>query len=203
MKRSELFHPVVFDDPEWAEKYYNHNKKSIKMTGRRISGRLNKMGFRRGRVLDAGCGFGAVAIELAKAFPEAEIIGVDLSKPLLELGRNLVEKEGLSSYVTLREADVQDLSFMDDSFDLVVCTYMLHIVEKPLEILEQIDRIAKPNACIFITDLRRGSLAYFDKKLRTALSMRESRELIGQSKLREGKMSRGLFWWDYVYDPSK
>jgi hypothetical protein len=59
--------------------------------------------------------------------------------------------------------------------------------------------VAKPHAKILITDLRRGFLAYVMKKFRTAYTLEEASNVLNKSKLREGKLSTGLFWWDYIY----
>lgn len=97
MKRIDLYHPRVFDDPAWARKYHRGNAWSIRMMGRRLVDILRKSGFRKGRVLDSGCGFGAVAVEIALAFPETEIVGIDLSRPLLDLASKAAAGAGWES----------------------------------------------------------------------------------------------------------
>lgn len=71
MKQAELNHTRVFDDQEWADGYYRRNYGNITRMGRRFAGMLGKSGFSKGRILDVGCGFAAMPIEIAKAFPGA------------------------------------------------------------------------------------------------------------------------------------
>ncbi|HDS06916.1 MAG TPA: class I SAM-dependent methyltransferase [Bacteroides sp.] len=198
MKRAELFHPRVFDSREWAEGYYKRNRLNITRVGRDFASLLKKSRFTEGKILDVGCGFAAVPIEIARVFPGAEITGVDLGLPLLELGRKLVEEAGLSDQITLLEGNAHDLSYERDSFDVVINTFMLHVVDDPVTMLNEIERVARPEARILMRDLRRGLLAYVMKKFRTSFTIEEALEIIEKSDIREGRVSRGLFWWDFM-----
>jgi hypothetical protein len=66
--------------------------------------------------------------------------------------------------------------------------------------LNEIDRVTKNEGIILITDLRRGFLAYFIKKFRTAYTLEEASDVIKKSQIRKGILSTGLFWWDYIVD---
>lgn len=198
MKKQELFHPRVFDDREWAEGYYKRNAKNIKQTGQRLAKLLKDNGFAGGNILDAGCGFAAVPIELARVFPDAEITGIDLGEPLLDLGRELIEKAAIKSNIILKKGDVENLEFNDDSFDLIINTFMLHIVENPVRMLNEMERVAKPDGKIMITDLNRNFLSLFLKKFKVSFTLDEALEIINKSNLRKGIPSTGLFWYDYM-----
>lgn len=198
MKRAELFHPVVFNDQEWAEGYYKRNAKNIERVGKRLAEILKKSGFKSGKILDAGCGFAAVPIALARTFPEAVITGIDLGEPLLELGRSLVEKTGFQERITLMEGDVQNMDFDDEEFDVSVNTFMLHVVDDPVKMLNETERTTRKDGKIMITDLRRFWLGLFVKKLKTALTIPEACEIIKKSDLRPGTASKGPFCWDYM-----
>ena len=166
MKKQELFHPRVFDDRDWAEGYYKRNVKNIKRVGERFAKLLQSNGFSKGRILDVGCGFAAVPIELARVFPDAEISGIDLGEPLLDIGRELIEKEGFSKNITLCVGDAENIEFDDGSFDLVTNIFMLHVVEDPIKMINETERVAKPDGKIMITDLNRNFLAFFLKKFK-------------------------------------
>jgi len=202
MKQNDLFHPRIFNDQEWADGYYKRNKGSIKKVGKRFVKLLKKIGFTHGTILDVGCGFASVPIEIATTFPDAKITGIDLAEPLLDIGRNLISKEGLEKRITILNGDAQKLQYENDTYDVVINTFLLHIVENPISMLNEIDRVAKPGAKILITDLRRGFLAYFIKKFRTAYTLKEATDIIEKSKIRKGRLSSGLFWWDYIYTNS-
>ena len=200
MKKIPLFHPRVFDDQEWAEGYYRRNRKSIAQVGKRFVKILKSCDFTKGKVLDVGCGFATIPIEIAKEFAGTKITGVDLSEPLLEIGRNHAKRHGLENQIDLLNGDVQKLQFEASSFDVVINSFLLHIVGDPIQMLNEIERVAKPDGCIVMTDLRRGFLAYFVKKFRTAYTLEEAAELIEKSQIRKGKLSSGFFWWDYLYN---
>lgn len=198
MKQSELFHPRVFDDRNWAEGYFRRNKFSIAKVGERLARLLKATGFSKGSILDVGCGFATVPIKFAQAFPEAQITGIELGEPLLEIGREQVKREGLEHQITLQKGDAMAVGFEDNSFDVVLNTFLLHIVEDPVLMLNEIQRVARPEGNIIITDLRRGFLAYMVKKFRTAHTLEEATGIISKSGLREGTMSKGPFWWDFT-----
>jgi ubiquinone/menaquinone biosynthesis C-methylase UbiE len=198
MKRTELSHPRVFNDEEWAKGYYQRNSKNIERVGKRFVQLLERSGFEEGRILDTGCGFGTVPIEIAKRFNKAMIVGIDLGRPLLELGQNLAGEAGVADRIVFSEGDVHKLDFEDGSFDLVINTFMMHIVEDPVAMLNEIERIATPQARIMITDLRRIWIGLFLKKIRTAFTLEEGMEYIRKSRLRSGTSSKGPFWWDYM-----
>jgi ubiquinone/menaquinone biosynthesis C-methylase UbiE len=77
-------------------------------------------------------------------------------------------------------------------------TFMLHVVSDPVEMLNEIERVAKPGGKIMITDLRRIWLGLVVKKLKTAFTLDEAVEVLKRSNIRQGQTSKGPFWWDYM-----
>jgi hypothetical protein len=61
--------------------------------------------------------------------------------------------------------------------------------------LNEIERILVPDGCLFIADVKRSWIGFFDRTFKSALTLDEARGLIGQSSLREGSFSSGLLWW--------
>lgn len=117
---------------------------------------------------------------------------------MLAIGKSLVNDAGLNRQIILRKGDAQYLDFENKSFDVVINAFMLHIVGRPVSMLDEIERVARPGAKIMITDLRRGLLTIISPKLRKAFAMKEALGILGQSGLRQGKPSTGPFWWDYM-----
>ena len=70
-------------------------------------------------VLDLACGPGGWAQAVAVAHPEIEVVGIDISRTMIEYARAMAEVQR-SSNVTFRVLDVlRPLDFPDNSFDLV------------------------------------------------------------------------------------
>ena len=70
-------------------------------------------------VLDIACGPGGWAQEVAFAHPEMQVVGIDISRRMIEYARAMAQVQGLSN-VTFRIMDVlKPLDFPDNSFDLV------------------------------------------------------------------------------------
>jgi ubiquinone/menaquinone biosynthesis C-methylase UbiE len=85
VKRSPLTHGRVFDDKPFAQQYAERHRKMVERFGREYAEKLISRGFYEGRIIDVGCGFGAMNIVLARQFVDSEIVGIDLSDPLLRL----------------------------------------------------------------------------------------------------------------------
>ena len=100
--------------------------------------------FRPRRILDVATGTGGVAIELARA-TEADIVGVDLSEPMLEVGRERVYKAGLDQRIKLQHARAEELPFERGSFDAVSFTYLLRYVPDPAATLAEMARVLRPS----------------------------------------------------------
>lgn len=81
------------------------------------------------RVLDLGTGTGQGARAIAKRFPEAEVIGVDLAPAMVEEAKKLLEPE-LADRVRYQAADASRLPFEDGTFDLVVLLNMIPFFEE-------------------------------------------------------------------------
>ena len=198
MKRAKLFHPVVFDDQKWAAVYYKRNVKAITKVGQTYVQLLQASGFTGGNILDVGCGFGAVAIAIARAFPKTEIMGVDLAAPLLEMARRDAERAGVGNQVTFQTGDATKLDFENDTFDVVINTFLLHIVQEPVTMLNELERVTKPDAKLMITDLRRTWLGLLIKTISTSFTQDEALDIIRASKLRPGIPFKGSYWWSYM-----
>jgi malonyl-CoA O-methyltransferase len=76
------------------------------------------------RVLDLGTGTGKAARVVGTRFPQAEVVGVDLSPAMIEEARNVLPAE-LSGRVRFEVADASRLPFEDGAFDLVVLLNMI------------------------------------------------------------------------------
>jgi ubiquinone/menaquinone biosynthesis C-methylase UbiE len=91
------------------------------------------------KILDVGCGTGAVTLDIA-GLTNGEVTGIDIdSEKLKEAERVLSNVPNIK----LIEADVLDLPFEDDTFDLVVFTIVLIHVKDQQKAISQMVRVTK------------------------------------------------------------
>jgi SAM-dependent methyltransferase len=76
------------------------------------------------RVLDLGTGTGLAAFVLARRFPRAEVVGVDVAERMIEVARRNTPPE-LAGRVRFEQADAARLPFADGSFELVSLANMI------------------------------------------------------------------------------
>lgn len=95
------------------------------------------------RVLDLGTGTGRAAFLLARRYPEAEVVGVDLAPAMLAEARKLTPPE-LAGRVRFEEADAEHLAYPDASFDLVSLANMIPF-------FPELARITAPGGALFFS----------------------------------------------------
>jgi SAM-dependent methyltransferase len=152
--------PMVMDEPTGAAEYDAAGE--VLQSGIH---QLNSMGVSRilpegGTVVDLGCGSGRLLVRLAKGRPDARVIGLDLSEPMLELGRALMEREGIADRVELRKGDITTFdSELADAYDVVSCNFAIHqLPSKELveNCLAAVGRARAANRCgVWIFDFAR------------------------------------------------
>jgi len=76
------------------------------------------------RALDLGTGTGLAAFLVARRFPNAEVVGVDLAPRMLDEARRNTPPE-LAGRVSFQQADASRLPFPDGSFELVTLANMI------------------------------------------------------------------------------
>ena len=103
------------------------------------------------RILDVACGAGKqLAAYHRHTGGRADIVGVDISAPLLERARELNAQ--LGNPFTLREMDFNAaFPFPEDSFDLVSCCFALYYAQDARFTLQQIHRVLRPGGTMFTT----------------------------------------------------
>jgi ubiquinone/menaquinone biosynthesis C-methylase UbiE len=108
-----------------------------------------------GEILDIGSGPGHLAVELARLLPDAKIVGLDLSAPMIEIAEKNVAERGVSDRVAFRQGDAAEIPFADCAFDFVVSSWSLHLWEDPAQVFAEIYRVLKPGCGVLIYDARR------------------------------------------------
>jgi SAM-dependent methyltransferase len=99
----------------------------------------------RGRFLDVGSGTGALALTIANARPEAEIVGIDLSKEYVAYAGS---KNGFPARARFEVGDAQRLTFPDAGFDAAVSLLVFNFIPDPKLALREVRRVVKPGGSI-------------------------------------------------------
>lgn len=114
------------------------------------------------RILDLGCGTGSTTLLLKKAFPGAEVIGIDLSPYMLVVAADKAVQANLA--IHFQQANAEQTSFPDASFDLVTASLLFH--ETPpivaCNILQESFRLLKPGGEVLILDGNQATLRQTD-----------------------------------------
>lgn len=103
-------------------------------------------GIRAGdEVLDVGCGAGLTTREAARAAAPGQVVGVDVSEPMLERARQLTATEGIGN-VTYRLDDAQTCRFEPARFDLAISRFGLMFFSDPPAAFANIASALRPGA---------------------------------------------------------
>src|SRR5678816_1072515 len=98
------------------------------------------------RLLEIGCGVGAVLAVLGQEFPGIQLVGVDIEPKQLDFARGHLERAGVEA--TLVEADAFALPFSAESFDHVWTMWFLEHVPDPPAVLREARRVLVPGGGI-------------------------------------------------------
>ncbi|MEZ0577768.1 methyltransferase domain-containing protein [Nocardioides sp. MH1] len=147
------------DDPLWAHVY------DWTVEHRRVGGALWRLGIQSdlqrlydaaaeigrqpagARILDIPCG-GGVALRGLKPAQGVEYVAADIAQSMLDRTLRAAGRRGVADQVVPQLADVGDLPFDDDSFDLVVSFTGLHCFPDPARAVVEMARVLKPGGVI-------------------------------------------------------
>ena len=106
-------------------------------------------------VLDVGTGTAQIPIELAKRHSQVHVTAIDMAEHMLRVGRNNVERAGLTARIELRACDAKRMPFADGAFDAVISNSIVHHIPEPIAVFREMSRVVKPGGLIFVRDLLR------------------------------------------------
>lgn len=105
------------------------------------------------KVLEVCIGTGTNSIIIAENRPNTEIVGIDLSKEMLALAKEKIEKRGIINIKTLI-MDATNMNFDDNYFDVVLISLVLHEVDDTIryKIMKEAKRVLKNKGKIIIIE---------------------------------------------------
>lgn len=104
------------------------------------------------RILDLGCGTGSTTVMLKQAFPQAEVIGLDLSPYMLAVANYKAKTAGLE--IQWCHGKAEETGFADESFDFVTASLLFHETPPTIAkaILRECFRLLKASGQVLILD---------------------------------------------------
>ncbi|NNC61368.1 MAG: bifunctional demethylmenaquinone methyltransferase/2-methoxy-6-polyprenyl-1,4-benzoquinol methylase UbiE [Eudoraea sp.] len=103
------------------------------------------------KILDIATGTGDLAINLVET-GASRIVGLDISKGMLEVGKSKVVRKKLEGKVEMIVGDSENLHFEDDSFDAVTVAFGVRNFENLEKGLAEIYRVLKPKGTLVILE---------------------------------------------------
>ena len=122
---------------------------------------VNYSGVKPGnRVLDCATGTGDLAIEFKKTVGSlGEVIGTDFCPEMLIPAPGKAHKQGLK--VQFAQADVMDLRYEDNYFDVSSISFGIRNVGDPLKGLSEMARVTKPGGAVMVLEFGQATLPVF------------------------------------------
>jgi arsenite methyltransferase len=143
------------------------------------------------RVLDMGCGRGAVLTAVARRLTTGRVTGIDIWSTRDQSGnaREVTERnaalEGVADRVAIETGDMRALPFPDASFDLIVSSLAIHNIrgnDDRSKAVSEGFRVLKPGGRMVVADIR--ATALYEDTLRT----------LGASNIERRRLG-WRFWW--------
>ncbi len=133
----------------------------LREVAHRMNERLSVMKIEPRRVLDAGCGEGFDLQKLTGQFPEACIVGLDASWPLLREARNQLQSwEQKPDFVC---GDFGRSPFLTGSFDVIWSNLALHWYEENETVFKEWKRILTENGLVLFSSFGPETFANLKK----------------------------------------
>lgn len=95
------------------------------------------------RILDVGCGSGTTTIAAARVAAPGKVVGVDVSGPMLEVGRADADEAGVHN-ISFQQADAQTQAFGHDAFDAVISRFGIMFFDDPVAAFHNLHAAARP-----------------------------------------------------------
>jgi len=103
-------------------------------------------------ILDVATGTGDFALTCYEILKPKKIVGIDISKGMLEIGRKKIKEAGLQKHVELLNGDSEAIFYDDDTFDAVTVAFGVRNFENLEKGLSEIKRVLKPGGKLIVLE---------------------------------------------------
>jgi demethylmenaquinone methyltransferase/2-methoxy-6-polyprenyl-1,4-benzoquinol methylase len=106
------------------------------------------------RILDVATGTADFAIATIRLRPD-EVIGVDISEPMLEVGQKKLRQKNLTNTIRLQTGEAEDLKFSDSTFDAAIVAFGARNFEFLDKGLSEMNRVLRSGGMIVVLEFSR------------------------------------------------
>lgn len=111
-------------------------------------------------VLDVGCGPGTITTDLAELVAPGRVVGIDTSRDVLLKASEFAGARGVENII-FEPADVMELPYADQSFDVVHAHQVLQHLPEPVSALREMRRVLRPGGVLAVRDADYGAMAWY------------------------------------------
>jgi len=104
------------------------------------------------RVADVACGEGWSSIAIARAYPKARVVGIDLDAPSVEAARRHAVEAGIGDDLEFRNGDAAALN--DGPYDAAMIIEAVHDMANPVPVLRAVREALVPGGSLVVIDER-------------------------------------------------
>jgi ubiquinone/menaquinone biosynthesis C-methylase UbiE len=150
------------------------------------------------RVLDIGCGTGALVTLIKRLHPDVDVVGLDPDPKALTRARRRAERGAVT--IQLDQGFSDELPYPDASFDRVFSSFMLHHLQtgEKEKTLREVRRVLKPGGSLHLLDFggpESGQNGFLARLFHSSHSLKDNSEsriiaLVSQAGLANPKVVR-------------
>jgi demethylmenaquinone methyltransferase/2-methoxy-6-polyprenyl-1,4-benzoquinol methylase len=105
------------------------------------------------RILDVCTGTCDLAMEFATRYPEAKVMGIDISDQMLKIGQEKIKSLGLNGRIVLQQSDLFHLPFKDQVFEAVSIGFGFRNLHDFRSGIKEMVRVLKKDGLLLILEL--------------------------------------------------
>ena len=147
----------MFDSIAWRYDFLNHFLSfSIDRLWRKKAIRTISKYHKHPEILDVATGTADLAIASIRLNP-VKVTGLDISAKMLQIGREKVEKKGLSNRIELLQADSESIPFGEGTFDVVMVAFGVRNFADPVKGLAEMNRVLRNTGLVMVLEFSKPS----------------------------------------------
>jgi ubiquinone/menaquinone biosynthesis C-methylase UbiE len=110
-----------------------------------------------GKALEIGCGSGEMLYELLKK--NFKVVGIDIAIGMLRASRTLLSERLPDKRAGLLQADIEHLSFPNETFDVVIAAGVIEYLSSDEKLLPELHRVLKPGGILIVSVRNKANLS--------------------------------------------